>query len=181
VALVPSLIGLVPSKIPFTFSICQGNAQLKWPWKWVHYNFIIFFFIEVRGMCRKQFCLFWLPELWIFRHPARRYRVVPSPGFEPMTLSLWLRVRRPNHSATTLHNFLMSSAVTRLNLLKFAQWWLGVFSPAGGLLRSSFSYLGQNQKNDQQGLFCLFCAISQKFCDLLIPSSMWWVTHVCQS
>jgi hypothetical protein len=30
-AVVPSLIGLVPSNIPFTFSICQGHAQLKWP------------------------------------------------------------------------------------------------------------------------------------------------------
>jgi hypothetical protein len=30
-AVVPALIGLVPSKIPFTFSICQGHAQLKWP------------------------------------------------------------------------------------------------------------------------------------------------------
>jgi hypothetical protein len=36
--------------------------------------------------------------------------------------------------------------------------------------RSSSSYLGQNQKNDQQWLFCLFCAI--------YPSSMWWVTYV---
>jgi hypothetical protein len=31
----------VPSKIPFTFSICQGHAQLKWPWKWVPYNFLM--------------------------------------------------------------------------------------------------------------------------------------------
>jgi hypothetical protein len=29
--MVPSLIGLVPSKIPFTYSICQVHAQLKWP------------------------------------------------------------------------------------------------------------------------------------------------------
>jgi hypothetical protein len=41
-------------------------------------------------MCRKQFCLFWLSR-------AHRYRAVPSPGFKPTTL--WLRVRRPNHSA----------------------------------------------------------------------------------
>jgi hypothetical protein len=40
------------------------------------------------------------PELWILRYPAHRYRAVPSPGFEPTTL--WLRVRRPHHSATTL-------------------------------------------------------------------------------
>jgi hypothetical protein len=40
-ALVPSLTGLVPSKIPFTFSICQGHAQLRWPWKWVPYNFLM--------------------------------------------------------------------------------------------------------------------------------------------
>jgi hypothetical protein len=37
------------------------------------------------------------PELWMLRYPADRYRAVPSPGFEPTTL--WLRVRRPNHSA----------------------------------------------------------------------------------
>jgi hypothetical protein len=40
------------------------------------------------------------PELWILRFPAHRYHAVPLPGFEPTTL--WLRVRRPNHSATTL-------------------------------------------------------------------------------
>jgi hypothetical protein len=38
----------------------------------------------------------------------------------------------------------------------FTSWWIVE-------KRSSFSYLGQNQKNDQQWLFCLFCAISQKF------------------
>jgi hypothetical protein len=58
-------------------------------------------FTEVRGTCRKQFCLFWLPELWILRYPAHRYRAMPSPGFEPTTLRL--RVRRPNHMATTFH------------------------------------------------------------------------------
>jgi hypothetical protein len=38
----------------------------------------------------------------------------------------------------------------------FASWWTVEKKP-------SFSYLRQNQKNDQQWLFCLFCAISQKF------------------
>jgi hypothetical protein len=33
------------------------------------------------------------------RYPAHRYHAVPSPGFEPMTL--WLKVRHPNHAATT--------------------------------------------------------------------------------
>jgi hypothetical protein len=28
-AVVPSLIGLVPSKIPFTFSICQGHCSAE--------------------------------------------------------------------------------------------------------------------------------------------------------
>jgi hypothetical protein len=37
----------------------------------------------------------------------------------------------------------------------FTSWWI-----VGK--RSSFSYLGQNLKNYQQFLFCLFCAISQK-------------------
>jgi hypothetical protein len=66
---------------------------------------LLFFFTDVRGTCRKQFFLFWLPGAVDFeRCPAHRYRAVPSPVFEPTTL--WLRVRRPNHSATTLHEAL---------------------------------------------------------------------------
>jgi hypothetical protein len=65
------------------------------------------------------------------------------------------------------------------NLLKFAQWWLGVLSPTGGLLRrGSFSYLGQNQKNDEQWLFCLFCAISQKFV-LRLNTQFDMMAHIC--
>jgi hypothetical protein len=45
------------------------------------------------------------PKLWILRYPAHIYHAVPSPGFEPTTL--WLRVRRPNDSATTLHIFIV--------------------------------------------------------------------------
>jgi hypothetical protein len=41
------------------------------------------------------------PELWILWYPAHRYHAGPSPGFQPTTL--WLRVRRPNHSVTTIH------------------------------------------------------------------------------
>jgi hypothetical protein len=37
----------------------------------------------------------------MLRYPAHRYHTVPSPVFKPTTL--WLRVRHPNHSATTLH------------------------------------------------------------------------------
>jgi hypothetical protein len=40
-------------------------------------------------------------HLWILWYPAHRYHAVPSPWFEPTTP--WLRIRRPNHSATTLH------------------------------------------------------------------------------
>jgi hypothetical protein len=54
------------------------------------------------------------PELWILRYPAHRYHAVPSPGFEPTTL--WLRVRRHNHSATTLHIGILKLAP---NLLTF--------------------------------------------------------------
>jgi hypothetical protein len=43
------------------------------------------------------------PELWILRYPADRCSAVPLPGFEFMTL--WLRVRRPSHSATMLFSF----------------------------------------------------------------------------
>jgi hypothetical protein len=58
-------------------------------------HFFQYFFTEVTGTCRKQFCLFfWLPRA--VKVSAHRYHAVPSPGFEPTTL--WLRVRRPNHS-----------------------------------------------------------------------------------
>jgi hypothetical protein len=54
------------------------------------------FFTDVRNSAYSGY-----PELWILRYPAHRYHAVPSPGFEPTTL--WLRVRRPSHSAMTLH------------------------------------------------------------------------------
>jgi hypothetical protein len=66
-------------------------------------NSIFFFFIEVRGAASNS-AYYGYPELWILRYPAHRYHVAPSPGFEPTTL--WLRVRHPNHSATTLHDIL---------------------------------------------------------------------------
>jgi hypothetical protein len=66
-------------------------------------SFIGFRFFDFFKNCRKQFCLLWLPRAVDLRYPAHRYHAVPSPGFEPMTL--WLRVRHPNHSATTLHWF----------------------------------------------------------------------------
>jgi hypothetical protein len=60
------------------------------------------FFTEVRDIrAASNSAYSGYPELWILRYPAHRYCVVPSPGFEPTTL--WLSVRRPNHSATTLH------------------------------------------------------------------------------
>jgi hypothetical protein len=44
------------------------------------------------------------------------------------------------------------------------QWWLGVLTSWWIVeKRSSFSYFWQNQKNYQQWLFSLSCAISQKF------------------
>jgi hypothetical protein len=58
------------------------------------------FFIEIRGAASNS-VYYGYPEQWILRYPAHRYHAVPSPGFEPTTL--WLRVRHPNHSATTLH------------------------------------------------------------------------------
>jgi hypothetical protein len=60
------------------------------------------FFTEVRGTASNS-AYYGYPELWILRYPAHRYHAVPWPGFEPMTL--WLRVRHPNHSATTLSRF----------------------------------------------------------------------------
>jgi hypothetical protein len=58
-----------------------------------------------------------IPELWILRYPAHRYHAVPSPGFEPTTL--WLRVRRPNHSATTLHYLFFHLGTAQLRRLVF--------------------------------------------------------------
>jgi hypothetical protein len=58
-----------------------------------------FSFIEVRDAASNS-ANYGYPELWILRYPALRYHAVPSPGFEPTTL--WLRVRYPIHSATTL-------------------------------------------------------------------------------
>jgi hypothetical protein len=60
-----------------------------------HLN-IYFFFTEVRGAASNS-AYYGYPELWILRYPAHRYHAVRWPGFEPTTL--WLRVRRPNHSA----------------------------------------------------------------------------------
>jgi hypothetical protein len=56
--------------------------------------------LAVRGAASNS-AYYGYPKVWILRYPAHRYRAVPSPGFEPMTL--WLRVRHANHSATTLH------------------------------------------------------------------------------
>jgi hypothetical protein len=62
---------------------------------------LFFFFTEVRGATSNS-AYYGYPEVWILRYPAHRYHAVPWPGFEPTTR--WLRVRRPNHSATTLHD-----------------------------------------------------------------------------
>jgi hypothetical protein len=67
-----------------------------------HCNLLFFFFNEVRDAASNS-AYYGYPKLWILRYPAHRYHAVPTPGFEPTTL--WLRVpRRPNHSATTLHD-----------------------------------------------------------------------------
>jgi hypothetical protein len=60
--------------------------------------------LGVRGASNSAYSGY--PELWILRYPAHRYHAVPSPRFEPTTL--WFRVRRPNHSATTLHDTFLS-------------------------------------------------------------------------
>jgi hypothetical protein len=60
-----------------------------------------FFFAEVRGMCHKQFCLFWLPRAVDFMVSCSQ---IPHRAYARIrTQTLWLRVRRPNHSAMTLH------------------------------------------------------------------------------
>jgi hypothetical protein len=72
-------------------SVCNSSRQLHF--------FFFFFLLTLRGAA-SNFCLLWLPRAVDLRYPAHRYHAVPSPGFEPTTL--WLRVRHPNHSATTL-------------------------------------------------------------------------------
>jgi hypothetical protein len=56
-----------------------------------------FFFNEVRDAASNS-AYYGYPKLWILRYPAHRYHA----GIRTPT-TLWLRVRRPNHSATTLH------------------------------------------------------------------------------
>jgi hypothetical protein len=59
-------------------------------------SFVLILWTGVRAASNSAYSGY--PELWILRYPAHRYHAVPSPGgFEPTTL--WLRVRRPNHSA----------------------------------------------------------------------------------
>jgi hypothetical protein len=53
----------------------------------------------------------------------------------------------------------------------FTSWWI-----VGK--RSSFSDLGQNQKYDQQWIFCLFCAIYQKFV-LRLNTQFDVMGHIC--
>jgi hypothetical protein len=64
--------------------------------------FFKFFLLRLGVRATSNYTYSGYPELWILSYPAHRYRAMPSPGFEPTTL--WLRVRRPNHSATTLHD-----------------------------------------------------------------------------
>jgi hypothetical protein len=63
--------------------------------------FVVFFLLRLGVRAASNSAYSGYPELWISRYPAHRYRTVPSPGFEPTTL--WLRVWRPNYSATMLH------------------------------------------------------------------------------
>jgi hypothetical protein len=60
--------------------------------------------VSVHWVKASQVCLPLSPtnsSCQILRYPAHRYHAVSLPGFEPTTL--WLRVRHPNHLATTLH------------------------------------------------------------------------------
>jgi hypothetical protein len=60
-----------------------------------------FFFTEVRGTCRKEFCLLWIPRDVDFRVSCSQ---IPRCTFAGIRTHDPLRVRRPNHSATTLHD-----------------------------------------------------------------------------
>jgi hypothetical protein len=70
---------------------------------------LFFFITEVRGTCRKQFCLFWLPRAVDFKVSCSQ---IPRRAFTGIHTTPCLHrdsnprpsgwVRRPNHSATTL-------------------------------------------------------------------------------
>jgi hypothetical protein len=68
---------------------------------YIYIFYIYIFFLEVWGATSNS-AYYGHPELWILRYPAHRYHAVPSPRFKLTTL--WLRVRHPNHSATTLRS-----------------------------------------------------------------------------
>jgi hypothetical protein len=56
---------------------------------------------EVRVRAASDSAYSGYPKQWMLRYPVHIYHAVPSPGFEP-TIP-WLRVWRPKHSATMLH------------------------------------------------------------------------------
>jgi hypothetical protein len=78
------------------------NSKIRTHNHALHHN-LFFFLLGLRVRAASNSAYSGYPELWILRYPAHRYHAVPSPGFEPTTL--WLRVRLPNHSATTLHDY----------------------------------------------------------------------------
>jgi hypothetical protein len=60
------------------------------------------------GKCRKQFCLFWLPQAVDFKVSCSQ---ILHRAFAGIPTTLWLRVRRPSHSAMMLHSWIIWDGV----------------------------------------------------------------------
>jgi hypothetical protein len=90
-------------------------------------NFFSFLFL-LRLEVPQAILLIMSTPLWILRYRAQKYHAMPSPGFGPTTL--WLRVRRPNHSAMTLQiNFL--DCHSQLRSLRLPVEWANWFHLSG--------------------------------------------------
>jgi hypothetical protein len=87
------------------------------------------FLLRLGVRCRKQFCLLWLPRAVDFKVSCSQ---IPHHAFEPTTL--WLRVRRPNHSATMLQTTLhflpfRSKTTSYLYHPSKSRWYWGQHNP----------------------------------------------------
>jgi hypothetical protein len=94
---------VMPETATLNCDIEPGKPEAEVKWYVLTRKEVLLFLLRLGVRAASNFVYSGYPELWILRYPAHRYCVVPSPGFEPTTL--WLRVRRPNHLAMTLHSW----------------------------------------------------------------------------
>jgi hypothetical protein len=92
----------------------------------------------------------------MLRYPAHRYHAVPSPGFEPTTLRL--RVRRPNHSATTFHKF-------HVVIRRCCSWdsWLNTIPSLGPGLVITAAWSIHGRCNTVGGGICTLSGFSEQW------------------